>query len=35
MRPVMNLVRHAGGRWNYEDVLKLGESKGPPGKGPT
>ena len=31
VRPVVNLVRHASGRWNYEDVLKLGESKSPPG----
>ena len=27
-RPVINLVRFPSGRWNYEDVLKLGESKG-------
>lgn len=25
--PVINLVRHASGRWNYEEVLKLGEGK--------
>ena len=29
-RPVINLVRHASGRWNYEEVLRL--SEGPPGK---
>jgi hypothetical protein len=28
VRPVVNLVRYPSGRWNYEDVLKLGESKG-------
>ena len=27
-RPVINLVRYPSGRWNYEDVLKLGEKKG-------
>lgn len=27
--PVINLVRHASGRWNYEEVLRLNE--GPPG----
>jgi translocation and assembly module TamB len=27
-RPVVNLVRYPSGRWNYEDVLKLGETKG-------
>ena len=29
-RPVINLVRHASGRWNYEEVLRL--SEGPPGR---
>ena len=28
--PIINLVRHASGRWNYEEVLRL--SEGPPGK---
>ncbi|MBP2648192.1 MAG: hypothetical protein H6Q77_1816 [Gemmatimonadetes bacterium] len=28
--PVINLVRHSSGRWNYEEVLRL--SEGPPGK---
>jgi hypothetical protein len=28
--PVINLVRHASGRWNSEDVLRL--SEGPPGR---
>ncbi len=32
-RPVINLVRHASGRWNYEEVLRL--SEGPPGKKST
>ncbi|MCU0621018.1 MAG: hypothetical protein MUC69_05890, partial [Gemmatimonadales bacterium] len=27
-RPVINLVRHADGRWNYQEVLKLGRGKG-------
>lgn len=27
--PIINLVRHASGRWNYEEVLRL--SEGPPG----
>ncbi len=27
-RPVINLVRHRGGRWNFEEVLRLGEGKG-------
>ena len=28
--PIINLVRHSSGRWNYEEVLRL--SEGPPGK---
>ena len=28
--PIINLVRHASGRWNYEEVLRL--SEGPPGR---
>ncbi|HEX5818387.1 MAG TPA: translocation/assembly module TamB domain-containing protein [Gemmatimonadales bacterium] len=28
VRAVVNIVRYPSGRWNYEDVLKLGESKG-------
>ena len=31
--PVINLVRHASGRWNYEEVLRL--SEGPPGQKST
>ncbi len=30
--PIINLVRHASGRWNYEEVLRL--SEGPPGSTP-
>lgn len=31
--PVINLVRHANGRWNYEEVLRLNEG-GPGGTSP-
>jgi len=31
--PVINLVRHSSGRWNYEEVLRL--SEGPPGQKST
>lgn len=31
-RPVLNLVKHRGGRMNYEEVLRLGEGKG---RGPS
>jgi translocation and assembly module TamB len=32
-QPIINLVRHSSGRWNYEEVLRL--SEGPPGKKTT